>query len=133
MDSSTYRVGDRRPLASRTWKASQQIAQWMASHGFTPNVISVAGLICGILAGLAFALTARVEWPQWPLWLAGALFVQLRLLANLFDGMVAVLRHKASPVGELFNEIPDRVSDAVTLIGFGYAAGSNVLLGFIAT
>jgi phosphatidylglycerophosphate synthase len=47
--------------------------------------------------------------------------------------MVAVLRQIASPVGELFNEVPDRVSDAATLIGFGYAAGSNALLGFVAT
>ncbi len=43
-------------------------------------------------------------------WLAGALLVQLRLLANLYDGMVAVLRQIASPVDELFNEVPDRVS-----------------------
>jgi len=59
--------------------------------------------------------------------------VQLRLLGNLYDGMVAVLRQIASSVGELFNEVPDRVSDAATLIGFGYAAGSNALLGFVAT
>ncbi len=47
--------------------------------------------------------------------------------------MVAVLRQIASPVGELFNEVPDRVSDAATLIGFGYAAGSDPLPGFVAT
>ena len=47
--------------------------------------------------------------------------------------MVAVLREVASPVGELFNEVPDRVSDAATLIGFGYATGSNPVLGFVAT
>ena len=47
--------------------------------------------------------------------------------------MVAVLREVASPVGELFNEVPDRVSDAATLIGFGYATGSDPVLGFVAT
>ena len=46
--------------------------------------------------------------------LSGAVLVQVRLLANLYDGMVAVLRQIASPVGELFNEVPDRVSDAAT-------------------
>src|SRR5207237_1249510 len=76
--------------------------------------------------------TPRVAHP-WIFWLGGAVLVQLRLLANLYDGMVAVLRQIASPVGELFNEVPDRVSDAATLIGFGYAAGSNPLLGFVAT
>src|SRR6185436_6697998 len=34
--------------------------------------------------------------------------------------------------GELFNEIPDRISDAATLIGLGYAAHSNPVLGYIA-
>jgi phosphatidylglycerophosphate synthase len=89
-------------------------------------------MLCGIAAGVTFFQTANVS-RSWILWLAGAVLVQLRLLANLYDGMVAVLRQVASPVGELFNEIPDRVSDAATLIGFGYAAGSNRLLGFVAT
>jgi phosphatidylglycerophosphate synthase len=125
-----YRVGDRRPLASRSWKTSERIASFLARCGATPNAISVAGMMCGILAGFMFAMTALFPHP-WILWLAGALFVQPRLLANLYDGMVAVARKIASPIGELFNEVPDRVSDAATLVGFGYAAGSDPLLGFI--
>jgi phosphatidylglycerophosphate synthase len=56
--------------------------------------------------------------------------IQLRLLANLLDGMVAIESGKASPVGELYNEVPDRVSDAVILIGAGSAVGGDVVLGF---
>ena len=130
MDS--YQIGDRRPLASRGWKTSERVASWFARRGVTPNAISIVGMVCGITAGLMFLQTPNVSHP-WILWLGGALFVQLRLLANLCDGMVAVLRQAASPVGELFNEVPDRVSDAAALIGFGYAAGSNALLGFVAT
>ena len=78
-----------------------------------------------------FAMTLGAAHP-WFFWVFGAVFVQLRLLANLYDGMVAVLREVASPVGELFNEVPDRVSDAATLIGFGYATGSDPMLGFVA-
>ena len=129
---SDYQVGDRRPLASRGWKISEHIANFLAGSGATPNAISIAGMICGICGGAMFAETAR-SMHSWIFWLAGALFVQLRLLANLYDGMVAVARGVASPVGELFNEVPDRVSDAATLIGFGYAAGSNALLGFVAS
>ena len=128
----SYQIGDRRPLASRGWKMSERAARWLARHRATPNAISIVGMLCGIAAGVMFFQTANVSHP-WILWLAGTLLVQLRLLANLYDGMVAVLRQIASPVGELFNEIPDRVSDAGTLIGFGYAAGSNPLLGFVAT
>jgi len=129
MDS--YQIGDRRPLASRGWKISEKIARWLALHGATPNAISIAGMICGILAGIMFAMTLGAAHP-WFFWVFGAVFVQLRLLANLYDGMVAVLREAASPVGELFNEVPDRVSDAATLIGFGYATGSDPMLGFVA-
>ena len=130
MDS--YQIGDRRPLASRGWKTSERVASWFARRGVTPNAISIVGMVCGITAGVMFLQTPNVSHP-WILWLGGALFVQLRLRANLYDGMVAVLRQAASPVGELFNEVPDRVSDAAALIGFGYAAGSNALLGFVAT
>ena len=129
MDS--YQIGDRRPLASRGWKVSEKVARWLARRGATPNAISVVGMICGILAGIMFAMTPGAA-HAWFFWILGAVFVQLRLLANLYDGMVAVLRKIASPVGELFNEVPDRVSDAATLIGFGYAAGSDLVLGFVA-
>jgi len=130
MDS--YQIGDRRPLASRGWKISERIARWLARRGITPNAISIAGMLCGIAAGIMFFETSRVSHP-WIFWLSGAVLVQLRLLANLYDGMVAVLRQIASSVGELFNEVPDRVSDAATLIGFGYATGSDPLPGFVAT
>ena len=48
----------------------------------------------------------------------------MRLLANMLDGMVALGRGTASAVGELYNEIPDRVADTAVLVGLGYAAGS---------
>ena len=38
----------------------------------------------------------------------------------------------ASPVGELYNEVPDRVSDVATLVGLGYALGGAPVLGFLA-
>jgi phosphatidylglycerophosphate synthase len=84
-----------------------------------------------IVAGLSLALTnsTRVAIAAW---LAAAVFVQLRLLANLLDGMVAIESGKASRLGELFNEVPDRVSDAAILVGLGYAAGSVPWLGYLA-
>jgi phosphatidylglycerophosphate synthase len=44
--------------------------------------------------------------------------------------MVAVTTGRASPVGELYNEAPDRVSDIATLAGLGYAAGGDPVLGW---
>jgi phosphatidylglycerophosphate synthase len=46
--------------------------------------------------------------------------------------MVAVEGGKRSSVGELFNEAPDRVSDAATLVGAGYAAGAEPVWGWAA-
>jgi phosphatidylglycerophosphate synthase len=115
--------GDRRPIAARQLRASVAIANWLAAHRASPSGISLAGLVAGGLAGLAFALTPDLpSFARW-LWLAGAVFVQLRLAANMFDGMVALARGVASPVGELYNEIPDRLSDSAVLIGLGIAGG----------
>jgi phosphatidylglycerophosphate synthase len=50
----------------------------------------------------------------------------------MLDGMVAIASGRASAVGELFNEVPDRISDTATLVGLGYAVGGNVTLGFTA-
>ncbi|MBA4058623.1 MAG: CDP-alcohol phosphatidyltransferase family protein, partial [Marivirga sp.] len=50
----------------------------------------------------------------------GIIGIQGRLVMNLLDGMVAVEHNKKSPVGGLFNEVPDRVSDTFTLLGVGF-------------
>jgi phosphatidylglycerophosphate synthase len=97
-----------------------------------PNAISVAGMVCAVVAGVALALTADAAPYARLCWLAAAGLVQLRLLANLLDGMVAVESRRASAVGELYNEVPDRVSDAATLVGLGYASGGQVELGYAA-
>ena len=124
---------DRRPLASRNTRWANALAGALARRGISPNAISVAGLVAGCLAGLAFAATAWTDdWAYRLCWVAGAAGVQLRLLANLLDGMVAVATGRTSKVGELFNEFPDRLSDAATLVGLGYAAGSVPELGYVA-
>jgi phosphatidylglycerophosphate synthase len=122
---------ERRPLASRNWRFSITLAVWLTRRGVTPNAISLVGMGAGVLAGLTFWFTSwGIVAPLF--WLLGAGFVQLRLLCNLIDGMVAVESGKTSPLGELYNEVPDRVSDAVTLIGLGYASGGSPWLGFLA-
>ena len=130
MDETPYQPTDRRPIAVRGWAIWQLPVRWLVRHGVSPNAISVAGMVCGIAAGVTLAWT-----PAWgrAAWLVSALLIQLRLLANLLDGMVAIAAGRASPLGEIYNEVPDRVSDAAILIGAGFAAGGDVLLGFWAT
>lgn len=124
---------DRRPLASRNTRWANALAGALARRGVSPNAVSVAGLVPGLLAGVAFAATAWTDgWAYRLCWVAGAAGVQLRLLANLLDGMVAVASGRTSKLGELYNEFPDRLSDAATLIGLGYAVGSLPELGYVA-
>jgi len=122
----------RRPIASRRWRISQKLASHLAERGIAPNAISIAGMACGLLAGCLFAATSRnLALAPW-FWLLGAVLVQLRLVANMLDGMVAMLTHTSSPVGELYNEVPDRISDTAIFVGLGYAVGGAPTLGFAA-
>jgi phosphatidylglycerophosphate synthase len=126
-------VIDRRPIASRDRRFFQNLAGALAARGVSPNGISLAGMACALGAGVALAATGHVgEVAARLLWLAGAALIQLRLIANLLDGMVAIASGRASPIGELYNEVPDRISDAAVLIGLGYAAASVPELGYIA-
>lgn len=65
------------------------------------------------------------RWRTYSAWMLvlGAAAIQLRLLCNMLDGLLAIEGGLRSTTGELFNEIPDRVADALILAGAGYALG----------
>jgi phosphatidylglycerophosphate synthase len=123
---------DRRPIASRELAPSRWMAQRLARLGVSANAISVAGLVAGVGAGAGLAATSAAIGSERVLWLAGAALVQLRLLANMLDGMVALASGRTTKLGELYNEIPDRLSDVAVLVGLGYASGGNATLGYAA-
>jgi phosphatidylglycerophosphate synthase len=131
MESKGQVHGDRRPIATRNRKWAQAATVWLASRNVSPNAISVAGMCACIVAGIALGVTSICDYRI--LWLIAALGAQLRLTANMLDGMVALASGRASKTGELYNEVPDRVSDAAVFIGAGFAWGGNVTLGYIAT
>lgn len=123
---------DRRPIAARNMKFSSMVTDRLAAMGVSPNAISVWSVVFGSLSGIAFWATSWIGAPQGPLFLLAAFFILMRLLANMFDGMVAVKTGTSSAVGELFNEVPDRISDSVIMIGAGYAVSGSPLAGFFA-
>jgi phosphatidylglycerophosphate synthase len=49
--------------------------------------------------------------------------VQLRLLCNLLDGMVAIEGGRKTATGGLYNELPDRFADSALIVALGYGAG----------
>lgn len=125
-------ASDRRPIAARELGVFKSLSTRLARAGVSANAISVAGMVAGLLAGAALALTARRPELARIGWIAAAAFIQLRLLANMLDGMVAIESGTTSKVGELYNEIPDRVSDTAALVGLGYAAGGDPVFGWAA-
>ena len=66
------------------------------------------------------------------LWVAAAVLILLRGFCNIMDGMIAVEAGKSTRVGLLYNEVPDRLADAATLIGAGFSAGGEANLGWTA-
>jgi phosphatidylglycerophosphate synthase len=77
-----------------------------------PNQISLASLAAAVAAGYCLL---RAWYP------AAALLIPLRLLCNLMDGMVAIEGGLGSASGEIYNDLPDRISDALILCAAGYS------------
>jgi phosphatidylglycerophosphate synthase len=133
MIDAVYQPAERRPLASRDLRIFQRAAAWLIARGVTANTVSLCSIAFAALASLCLVATALADGPRARLlFVLAALLVQARLLANLLDGMVAVGSGRASPEGELYNEVPDRIADALILIGAGFAAGGTPALGYLA-
>lgn len=114
----------RRPLKVRHSRLANTCARWLTRARVTPNAISVAGVVfAGIGAGCCAVVASSPEPIRQAVGLIlAAVMIQLRLWCNLMDGMVAIEGGRRTPCGELYNEIPDRFSDAFSLVGAGYAA-----------
>jgi phosphatidylglycerophosphate synthase len=88
-----------------------------------PNVISLGSVGFAAIAGLALLATfwSCTGFGTTALFVAAAAGIQLRLLCNLMDGMVAVEGGMGGPLGNLYNDLPDRFADVFILLGAGYA------------
>ena len=102
-------MADRRPIATRETGWAKSLAAGIARTGLTANAASVLGAVFAVLAGTALVLS---DGPGWRAWLVvAAAGIQLRLLCNMLDGMVAVpgqRRHHVelvTPVGELLGDL----------------------------
>ena len=105
---------NRRPIRARSSHWAQAVASALVRTSVTPNQISVASAMFASV-GAAILLTSQ----QPVAFMACALCIQLRLICNLLDGMVAVEGGKKSVVGSLYNEFPDRIADSVLIVALG--------------
>lgn len=134
-DKTTEEHQNRRPLAVRQVGLATSCARWLSNKNITPNQISIASIGFALMAALCLLAIPMQLMSHWLITLLAALFIQCRLLCNLFDGMVAVEGGKSTPAGELFNDIPDRIADPLILVAAGYAAidfNLGITLGWFA-
>lgn len=110
---------NRRPLKTRSAAWARALASALVRGGVTPDSISVASVLVSIL-GTYFLLfmAAPVSF------VLTAVCVQLRLLCNMLDGMVAIEGGRKSACGALYNELPDRIADSLFIVALGYAIGT---------
>lgn len=113
----------RRELATRNAAWARRLALALGRAGATPNAVSVTGIGWSLVACSAFALAPAFDGvPGAIAFAVAAAAIQLRLLCNLLDGMLAVEGGLKTPLGELYNEIPDRLADVAILAGAGASA-----------
>jgi len=122
-------VADRRPLKSRDTKWANALAALLVRLRVRPNVISLFSIVFAGVACAGFLRSDQMlDATQRFLWLlVAAAGIQLRLLCNLLDGMVAVEGKMASKTGEIYNDFPDRIADPLIIVSAGYAAGCATL------
>jgi phosphatidylglycerophosphate synthase len=107
---------DRRPIAARSTTWAKRVTSALVRTSITPNQISCTSVLFALLGAAALLMLTAPFAP-----LLCAVCIVLRLLCNMFDGMVAVEGGKGTPAGALFNELPDRLADSLFLVPLGYA------------
>jgi phosphatidylglycerophosphate synthase len=127
-------IEHRRPLKTRSWRVFQTLASKLASAGVSPNSISVLSVIFAAFGAAGFLITGWTadEIAMRIGWLIAIMGMQMRLIANLLDGMVAIEGGRASATGPLYNEVPDRLSDPILLVAAGYAYSGEPVAGWAA-
>jgi phosphatidylglycerophosphate synthase len=121
---------NRRPLKTRNTPMARRLARLLADRGASPDLISATSVAFAALGGALLLTGGQAEGQIRALpFLGAAACIQLRLLCNMLDGMVAVEHGAGSPVGPIWNELPDRFADVLLLAGAGYSVWSSHLAG----
>jgi phosphatidylglycerophosphate synthase len=121
-----YQPSSRRPIGQMFRRTAHLAVEWCVRHGIHPDLVSYASIAASAGAGLCFWWAGAYP----GLLIAAVGFCYLRLWLNMLDGMVALASGKASPTGEIVNELPDRVSDVIIFVGAGYSGLCDPVGGY---
>jgi phosphatidylglycerophosphate synthase len=121
-----YQPTSRRPIAD-VFRATAQLAVRLCVRwGVHPDVISYLSIVASALAAVCFWQASLYPW----LLIIGPLLCYLRLWLNMLDGMVALAAKKASPRGEILNDLPDRISDVLIFAGVAHSGLCSSVAGY---
>jgi CDP-diacylglycerol--glycerol-3-phosphate 3-phosphatidyltransferase len=100
------------------------IARVLVKLGFSPNGLTVVGVL---IAGIAGALIAG------GMLAVGGAVILFAGVFDMFDGAVARLTSRVTKFGALFDSVMDRISEAVVLLGLlaFYLDNGSVLGAFL--
>ena len=121
-----YQPAARRPIAALFRRTADLAVAACVRLGIHPNAVSYSSLVASGLAAACFWQSGRHLWLVIP----AALLCYLRLWLNMLDGMVALASGKASPRGEIVNELPDRASDVLIFVGVAHSGLCHPLGGY---
>ena len=95
---------------------SKYIARWAATRGFTPNQVTTASLLIGVLAAAAFATGERAGL------IAGAVLLQMAFTTDCVDGQLARYTRTFSRLGAWLDSMFDRAKEYVVFAGLAIGA-----------
>ncbi|HEX6867072.1 MAG TPA: CDP-alcohol phosphatidyltransferase family protein, partial [Caulobacteraceae bacterium] len=125
-------LDNRRPLKTRGARWAGALANALGTAKVSPDLISLMSVAVAALGATLLLVSGVTEGGMRAALLIGAaVAVQLRLLCNMIDGMVAVEHGLGGPNGPIWNELPDRIADALFLAAAGYACNAE-WLGWLA-
>ena len=121
-----YQPASRRPIADLFRRTASLAVGVCVRLGIHPDAISYSSILASAAAAICFWQAGLTPW----LLIPAAGFCYLRLWLNMLDGMVALASGKASPRGEILNDLPDRVSDVLIFVGAAHSSLCHPLTGY---
>lgn len=122
----TYQPASRRLIGDMFRRTAHAPVQWCVRLGIHPNWVSYSSIVASAAAALCFWQAGAAP----VLLIPAVAFCYVRLWLNMLDGMVALASAKASPTGEIVNELPDRVSDVLIFVGVAHSGLCHPLGGY---
>jgi len=100
------------------------LAEWLVARHVSADLLTVLALVAATLAGACLAVSDAIP----ALLIAVPALAALRLVLNLLDGQVARGGGTARPMGEVWNELGDRIADVLMIGALAFVAAVGPLL-----